>query len=199
MVIKTEENLDKLEVIFERYCLNPQRQLNRLTISDLTAQAGVHRVSFYKWFANLLDFIKWYLHKDLIFKIQDQKVLTLETALTLVYEFVIKKRTILSKIFTSQYALDAQKFIFDETLTYQMMNFSKIDTNTQIPTQHQRTYARFYASGITHLIVDYILQPEAINYDLKTYLTLSVRLIKNYIERMIALDAQGSDQPIFKS
>jgi hypothetical protein len=184
---------------FEKYCLVLNNDLNRLTISELAHLAKVNRISFYKRFINMMDFIKWYLHKDLIFKIKNQSVLTLEIALTLVYEFVNQKRLILKKIIQSNYGVHAQQFIFEEALTYQMMNFSKIDTTNQIPVAKQRVYARFYSAGITHLIVDYISQSEIETIDLEAYLKLSTRLIKNYIERMIAIENTSSEPSLFKA
>jgi hypothetical protein len=184
---------------FEKYCLVLNHDLNRLTISELAHLAKVNRISFYKRFINMMDFIKWYLHKDLIFKIKNQSVLTLEIALTLVYEFLNLKRLILRKIMQSNYGIHAEQFIFEEALTYQVMNFSKIDTTNQIPAPTQRVYARFYSAGITHLIVDYINQSELENFDLETYLKLSTRLIKNYIERMIALENPILESSFFKA
>jgi hypothetical protein len=184
---------------FEKYCLVLNHDLNRLTISELALLARVNRISFYKRFINMMDFIKWYLHKDLIFKIKNQSVLTLEIALTLVYDFVNQKRPILKKIIQSNYGIHAEQFIFEEALTYQMMNFSKIDTTSQIPLPTQRVYARFYSAGITHLIVDYINQPELEKFDLETYLKLSTRLIKNYIERMIAIENPALESSLFKT
>jgi hypothetical protein len=188
----------KFSHAFETYCLVLNHDLNRLTISELAVLARVNRISFYKRFINMMDFIKWYLHKDLIFKIKNQSVLTLEIALTLVYEFVMQKRPILRKIMQSNYAIQTQQFIFDEALTYQTMNFAKIDTSNQIPTTIQRVYVRFYSSGITHLIVDYINNPEMAAYDLQTYLKLSTHLIKNYIERMIAIESPTLESSVFK-
>lgn len=172
---------------FETYCLKPSHQLNHLTIQQLTKLANVHRLSFYHSFENLLDFIKWYLHHDLILEVEQGIPLTTEKALTAVYQFIDKKRMILIKIFRSHMQSQVVKFIREEALTYQLMNFSRVKTTHAFSLTERKIYANFIAQGITTLIEQYILDDEIAKIPMHEYVLLSSHLIKDYIERIATI------------
>jgi AcrR family transcriptional regulator len=170
---------------FEMIITQGNKTLNRITIRQLTKLAKVHRITFYQYFANMTDFIKWYLHKDLIFQVGQNKILLLEDALRIIYAFIHHKREILKAIFTSKYAPSSKAFIVEEAYTYQLTNFERIDTNHLISNRERKIYAKFYGEGITFLIIDYILNEETQKFTQEEYINISMILVKNYIERIL--------------
>jgi AcrR family transcriptional regulator len=170
---------------FETIITQGNKTLNRITIRQLTKVAKVHRITFYQYFANMTDFIKWYLHKDLIFQVGQNKILLLEDALRIIYAFIHHKREILKAIFTSKYVSSIKAFIVEEAYTYQLTNFERIDTNHLISNRERKIYAKFYGEGITFLILDYILNEETQKFTQEEYINISMILVKNYIERIL--------------
>jgi hypothetical protein len=143
-------------------------------------------VTFYHHFLSLSDFIKWYLHKDLIFQLNGNDVLTIEVSLRSVFDFINKKRPILQKILNSKFGLEAQAFIADEAMTYQLTNFQRIDEQQTISQMERKVFARFYSQAMKQIILDYILDGVIQSLSVEEYLSYCVVLIKNYIEKIIA-------------
>lgn len=177
---------DLLLEAFEFYLSDNLTSLDSLTISKISTLAKIHRVTFYHHFLSLSDFIKWYLHKDLIFQLNGNDVLTIEVSLRSVFDFINKKRPILQKIFSSKFGTEAQAFIADEAMTYQLTNFQRIDEQQTISQMERKVFARFYAQAIKQMILDYILDGVIQSLSVEEYLSYCVLLIKNYIEKIIA-------------
>jgi AcrR family transcriptional regulator len=177
---------DLLLEAFEFYLSDNLTSLDSLTISKISTLAKIHRVTFYHHFLSLSDFIKWYLHKDLIFQLNGNDVLTIEVSLRSIFDFINKKRLILKKIFISKFGIEAQAFIADEAMTYQLTNFQRIDEQQTISQMERKVFARFYAQAIKQMILDYILDGVIQSLSVEEYLSYCVVLIKNYIEKIIA-------------
>jgi AcrR family transcriptional regulator len=176
---------DLLLEAFEFYLSDNPTSLDSLTISKISTLAKIHRVTFYHHFLSLSDFIKWYLHKDLIFQLNGNDVLTIEVSLHSVFDFINKKRPILQKILSSKFGIEAQAFIADEAMTYQLTNFQRIDEQQTISQMERKVFARFYAQAIKQMILDYILDGVIQSLSVEEYLSYCVFLIKNYIEKII--------------
>ena len=176
---------DLLLEAFEFYLSDNLTSLDSLTISKISTLAKIHRVTFYHHFLSLSDFIKWYLHKDLIFQLNGNDVLTIEVSLRSIFDFINKKRLILKKILNSKFGLEAQAFIADEAMTYQLTNFQRIDEQQTISQMERKVFARFYAQAIKQMILDYILDGVIQSLSVEEYLSYCVFLIKNYIEKII--------------
>jgi AcrR family transcriptional regulator len=177
---------DLLLEAFEFYLSDNLTSLDSLTISKISTLAKIHRVTFYHHFLSLSDFIKWYLHKDLIFQLNGNDVLTIEVSLRSVFDFINKKRPILQKILSSKFGTEAQAFIAEEAMTYQLTNFQRIDEQQTISQMERKVFGRFYAQAIKQMILDYILDGVIQSLSVEEYLSYCVLLIKNYIEKIIA-------------
>jgi AcrR family transcriptional regulator len=177
---------DLLLEVFEFYLSDNLTSLDSLTISKISTLAKIHRVTFYHHFLNLSDFIKWYLHKDLIFQLNGNDVLTIEVSLRSIFDFINKKRPILQKILNSKFGIEAQAFIADEAMTYQLTNLQRIDEQQTISQMERKVFARFYSQAIKQMILDYILDGVIQSLSVEEYLSYCVVLIKNYIEKIIA-------------
>lgn len=176
---------EKLKDAFELYLSEEGHTLDSLTIKHFSSLASIHRVTFYQNFESMMDFIKWYLHKDLIFKINKDQPVLLEESLTAVFTFVFKHREILKKIFSSCYNQAAKDFIFQETLNYQLFNFSRIDTHHLIAESIRLVYARIFSAGICQLIMDSIELESYSSYSIKDLNHFGMMLFKNYIESIV--------------
>jgi AcrR family transcriptional regulator len=177
---------DLLLEAFEFYLSDNLTSLDSLTISKISTLAKIHRVTFYHHFLSLSDFIKWYLHKDLIFQLNGNDVLTIEVSLRSIFDFINKKRPILQKILNSKFGIEAQVFIADEAMTYQLTNLQRIDEQQTISQMERKVFARFYSQAIKQMILDYILDGVIQSLSVEEYLSYCVVLIKNYIEKIIA-------------
>jgi hypothetical protein len=112
-------------------------------------------------------------------------VLTIEVSLRSVFDFINKKRPILQKILNSKFGLEAQAFIAEEAMTYQLTNFQRIDEQQTISQMERKVFGRFYSQAMKQMILDYILDGVIQSLSVEEYLSYCVFLIKNYIEKII--------------
>lgn len=181
---------DKFATAFEAWMNHHHGSLERMTVKSLTKLAKLNRITFYHHYSGIDDFIIWYLHKDLIFQLQKEEVLRLEVALNIVYEFIDNKRKFLRTILASKYERIARQFIEKEALTYQLRNFDRLDPQQTYSNPNRQIVAKFYAHGITHLIIRYITDDDIIGMGKVAYLQISQSLVKNYIERLLNTQIQ---------
>jgi AcrR family transcriptional regulator len=187
MAMKTKPTFarDKLSHAFSSYLKQTDHTLDTLTVDHLATLAKINRVTFYRNFASLLDFLKWFLLKDLIFKVDEQHYLPLEVALKRIFDYIDLKRQILQPMMHSSYGHALHHFIEQEAAHYQLFNVQRIDEEKLIRDAELKTYVRFYARGIAHLIMDYIINEETLMIPQSDYIVYCARLVKNYIETLL--------------
>lgn len=112
--------------------------------------------------------------------------MTIEVSLRSIFDFINKKRPILQKILISKFGIEAQAFIADEAMTYQLTNLQRIDEHQTISQMERKVFVRFYSQAIKQMILDYILDGVIQSLSVEEYLSYCVVLIKNYIEKIIA-------------
>jgi hypothetical protein len=171
--------------------LNESDQLNTFTVKRLTTIAKVNRITFYRQFKDTDDFIKWFILKDFIFKYGTSKPINFEFAFIKVYEHIDQNRDQFRKIFTSPYRQMVHDFVHEEIFSYQMSNFARIDVLNTLSQQEIIVHSQFFASGITELIEQYILNPKLSKVSVPQYTSISLRIVKGYIERAIERKQKG--------
>ena len=162
---------------------NPQG-LETLSVSVLASMAKIHRVTFYHHFENMEDFIRWFLHKDLIIK-NEKGPLLIETAFDRIFSFIERYHTVLALLINSSYGPMIEQFIEKEAFAYQLSNFKRIDKANILSDAEVRFYAMFYAAGILKIIVEFISKPMIESHDKSTFINLGVQIVQNYIERLV--------------
>jgi hypothetical protein len=176
---------EKLAASFLSYVLQPDASINQLHVGHLTNLAHINRITFYRNFESLTDFIKWFLLKDLIFKVDTDQTLTFEDTMDRLYDYIVTHRIALQKILASRYREEIMKFIIDESKTYQLLNIQRLDP-TNVLSESQRLILRdFFGQGIAQFIFSLIEDERYQAMDRSLFLQNTTRIVKNYIEDMI--------------
>ena len=175
----------KIIQAFETYLVK-RESFDDLNVLKLSALSDVNRVTFYRQFNDILDFLKWYVLKDFIFHHKDAQPFTFKEAFLKVFSYIDNNRQSLRKIFTSKYANDLVTFVESEVLAYQNMNLNRIDNERVLSKEEMQTHASFYASGVTKSILNYLLDDRYMSIPPYDYTSFNLRLVKEYIERAIA-------------
>ena len=162
MTLKTKTKLIRA---FERLVHSPSFHMNTLTIHSLSKEAAINRVTFYRQFTDMFDFLKWYILKDFIFHYHGASGFTFKDAFEQIFIFIQKNRTYLYVIFMSSYAEAIKLFAQSEVYAYQIRNFNRLDTHKVLSNEEVHAHASFYATGITHTILSYILEDKVFNID----------------------------------
>ena len=83
---------DKLAKAFAQYLMQKETNLDDLTVGMVSSFAGINRITFYRNFVSMLDFMKWFLLKDLIFKVDQGTPLSFEEAFARLYAYIVHYR-----------------------------------------------------------------------------------------------------------
>ena len=176
----------KLVASFEALISQPTKDVSTLTVQLLAKEAGINRVTFYRQFTDMLDFLKWYILKDFIFHYQGASSFTFKDAYEQIFTFIRRQRKFLYFIFTSSYGDSIKEFVLSEVYAYQIRNFNHLDTQKVLTHDEVHSHASFYAAGITHNILSYILDDKIFQIDPYQYSVYQLRIVKEYVERAIA-------------
>jgi hypothetical protein len=170
---------------FEMYA-SLHNSIDDLNVLQLCELSDVNRVTFYRQFKDITDFLKWFVLKDFIFHHKDAQPFTFKDAFLKVFLFIEKHRPLLRKIFTSKFNQALMSFVESEVVAYQLMNFKRIDKDKVLSNEEVLTHASFYAAGVTKSILNYILDDRFFSTSVFDYTSFNLRLVKDYIERSIA-------------
>ena len=176
---------DKLAKAFTQYLMQKDTSLDDLTVGMLSSSAVINRITFYRNFESMLDFIKWFLLKDLIFKVDQGTPLGFEEAFSRLYAYIVHYRVALRKILSSSYRDAIRLFILDESRHYQLMNVARIDANNVLSETKKTMMVDFYNAGITQLIMSLIEANVYETFQEDEFLMFANQLVTNYIEHTI--------------
>jgi hypothetical protein len=175
----------KIVNAFDKYTAS-QSTIDDLNVLLLCQLSDVNRVTFYRQFKDITDFLKWFILKDFIFHHKDAQPFTFKEAFLKVFTMIETKRSLFRKIFLSKFSFDLIKFVETEIFAYQVMKFNRIDTDNVLVKEEMITHASFYAAGINKAIMNFILDDRFMNISALDYTSFNLRIVKEYIERGIA-------------
>jgi AcrR family transcriptional regulator len=158
----------------------------KISISRLVKLAKINRTTFYRNFATIEELIRWFILRDLIFRYEGSKPFNFEYAFAKVFNYIDAYYDFFHNLFNSIYLPSVIAFIKKEIFSYQMSNFNSIDLLNIISQDERIAYCHFYSSGIAALFQEYILNNN-FRKNRQSYITYSLRIVKNYIERAIEL------------
>lgn len=176
---------DKLAKAFLEYLMESETTLDGLTIHHLSQRATINRVTFYRNFLSLEDFIKWFLLKDLIFKADSTQTVAIDVAFSRLFDYVSHFRIALRKILASKLGNTIEQFIVDESKYYQRLNLTRLDQPQRLDEDERRLMVDFYGSGIGQLILLLIRDTAYETMTKENFIRITYALVNNYIESTI--------------
>jgi hypothetical protein len=179
-----ENAKDKLAVGLVKIFSQPVKM--KLSISKIVRIAKINRTTFYRNFSSIEDLIIWFAMRELVFKYEGAPNFNFDYAFKKIFSYIDQFITVFYNLFDSPYKDKLTSFVISEIYAYQMMAFPKIDVDNVVSLEEKKVYSKFYAQGICSLFVEYILNP-SIRIQKQTYLVYSLRIVKEYMERAIAL------------
>ena len=185
--LEDEFSLSKIQLAnaFIAYLSEPETHLDQLRIGVLSQLSNINRVTFYRNFSSMEDFLKWFLLKDLIFRANLEQPIDFEVAMDRLYDYVVQHRLVLRKMFASSFRTTLMHFIENESKTYQRLNIQRLDTEHVLDANHRIMMIDFYGHGISQLISHLIDDPLYESMEKQSFVAISKLIVKNYIEKTI--------------
>ena len=144
-----------LEESLKKFLL--QKPLDKITISDLTADCGISRMAFYYHFKDVYDLVEWSCIEDAARALQGKKTYdTWQEGLLQIFEAVLENKPFILNVYRSVGRERVENYLY--TLTYQLIEgVVEEQSENLIVTETQRKFiADFYKYSFVGVMLDWI-------------------------------------------
>ncbi len=156
--------------------LMEQEPFSKITISQIVADCGVNRKTFYYHFNDIYDLLKWMLDQEAVEIVkQFDLLLDFEDTVNFVMDYVEQNKHILNCAFDSIGQEGLKRFLhadFNETVST-MINHSAKTAKITLPEDFRDFLAKLYTEAVVGILVDWITDKDRLNREKTlTYLSL---------------------------
>ena len=165
-----------------------QKPLDKITISDLTADCGISRMAFYYHFKDIYDLIEWTCLEDARKALQGKKTYdTWQEGLLQIFEAVLENKPFILNAYRCIGREQIENFLFQ--LTYDLIRGvveEKAET-AEISEEDRRFIAEFYKYSFVGIMLDWIRRGMKEDYqELVRKISLTLRgNIQNSIDNFV--------------
>lgn len=144
-----------LEESLKKFLL--QKPLDRITISDLTADCGISRMAFYYHFKDIYDLVEWACIEDASRALQGKKTYdTWQEGLLQIFEAVLENKPFILNVYRSVSRERVENYLY--TLTYQLIEgvVEEQSANLMVTEAQKKFIADFYKYSFVGVMLDWI-------------------------------------------
>lgn len=144
-----------LEESLKKFLL--QKPLDRITISDLTADCGISRMACYYHFKDIYDLVEWACIEDASRALQGKKTYdTWQEGLLQIFEAVLENKPFILNVYRSVSRERVENYLY--TLTYQLIEgvVEEQSENLMVTEAQKKFIADFYKYSFVGVMLDWI-------------------------------------------
>lgn len=154
-----------------------QKPLSKITISEIIADCGVNRKTFYYHFIDIYDLVKWMFEQEAVQVLAQLDLPTdTETAIRFILDYVDKNRHIVSCAYDALGRNEMRQFFYTDI--FQIIGFaiSKVEAEEQkiLPSEQKSYVIKFYAEGLANMLIDYVQTPKPVDREALIRYTLDI-------------------------
>lgn len=134
-----------------------QKPLSKITISDITRDCGINRMTFYYHFKDIYDLVEWSCIEDARIAIEGKKTYkTWEQGFLHIFEAVIENKPFIMNVYRSVSREKVERYLYE--LTYELLiNVVKEKSiGLSVREEDQIFIADFYKYGFVGLMLGWI-------------------------------------------
>ena len=164
-----------------------KKPLDKITISDLTEDCGISRMTFYYHFKDIYDLVEWVCVEDAARALEDKKTYdTWQQGFLQIFQAVEKNRPFIMNVYHSVSREQVELYLYK--LTYDLLIGVVEEMSQEIPVRDEdkKFIADFYKFAFVGLMLDWIRgdmreNPERIIDHLSTLIQGDIsRALNNY-------------------
>jgi len=164
-----------------------KKPLDKITISDLTEDCGISRMTFYYHFKDIYDLVEWVCVEDAARALEDKKTYdTWQQGFLQIFQAVEKNRPFIMNVYHSVSREQVELYLYK--LTYDLLIGVVEEMSQEIPVRDEdkKFIADFYKFAFVGLMLDWIRgdmreNPERIIDHLSTLIHGDIsRALNNY-------------------
>ena len=136
-----------------------QKPLDKITISDLTADCGISRMAFYYHFKDIYDLVEWVCLEDAQRALQGKKTYdTWQEGLEQIFEAVLENKPFILNAYRCISREQMERFLYQ--LTYGLIRgvVDEQSQGTAITEEDKSFIAEFYKYSFVGVMLDWIRQ-----------------------------------------
>lgn len=133
------------------------KQLDKITISDLTETCGISRMTFYYHFKDIYDLVEWVCVEDGKKALQDKKTYdTWQEGMRQIFEAVLESRPFLMNVYHSVSRQKVESYLYK--LTYHLIAgvVEEKCAGADVAEEDKHFIAEFYKYGFVGIMLDWI-------------------------------------------
>lgn len=157
--------------------LMEHKKLSKISVSEIVADCGVNRKTFYYHFDDIYALLKWTLEQETVEVLKNfDLLLNAEEAILFVMDYVDNNSHILNCVYDSM-GRDEMKRFFHTDFTGVMLSIIEQlekDENTSLPTDFKEYIINFYTEALSGVLIDYFQHKDKRNRDELVEYTLFV-------------------------
>lgn len=134
-----------------------QKPIDRITISDLTADCGISRMSFYYHFKDIYDLVEWVCVEDGRRALQGKKTYdTWTEGISQIFEAVLENKPFIMSVYRCISRDKIENYLYQ--LTYELIAgvVEEKSAGAEISLEDQAFIADFYKYGFVGILLDWI-------------------------------------------
>lgn len=133
------------------------KKIDKITISDLTADCGISRMTFYYHFKDIYDLVEWVCVEDGKRALQDKKTYdTWQEGLIQVFEAVLENEAFIRNVNGAVAREKIESYLYK--LTYKLIAdvVEEKCAGVELPTEDKAFIANFYKYGFVGIMLEWI-------------------------------------------
>lgn len=135
-----------------------QKPLSKITVSEIIADCGVNRKTFYYHFEDIYALLKWILEEEAIEVVKSFDLLVEpEEAITFVIDYVNENKFMLCCAYDSMGREEMKRFFYADLIGVTRAIIEKVESELGVSTDatFKTLLISFYTEAIVGLLVDY--------------------------------------------
>ena len=152
-----------------------EKDISKITISELTQKTGLNRKTFYYHFRDVYDLLAWMFENEAIAVVAHFDLVTdYKKAISFVMDYLEQNEYLVSSVAGSPVSGEVRRFLYQDLFAVSVSTISKIEDAKGIQLEHEykNFIAEFYTEAISGMIVRWATDPKVRNRaKIETYLS----------------------------
>lgn len=168
-----------------------RKRLSKITVSEIIADCGVNRKTFYYHFEDIYALLKWTLEQETVEVLKNFDLLiNSEEALLFVLDYVDNNLHLLNCAYDSMGRDEMKRFFHADFYDILLHTVERLEAEQGItvPEDFKRYLAAFYTEALAGMLIDYFQHKDKRNRDELVRYTLLI--LQNSLPNALAAEAQ---------
>lgn len=163
-----------------------QKSFSKISVSEIIADCGVNRKTFYYHFQDIYDLLKWIFEKEAVEVLKGfDCLINLEEAIIFVMDYIDDNQFIINCVYDSIGRDEMKRFLYNDfsgIIAYNVDNAIKqLDIN--IDEKFKDLVVSFYTEALAGMLIEYLKNKE--KYTREEWLKYTLQILKNSLPNIL--------------